>query len=53
MLQRPQPDDYVVATGETHTVREFLDVAFAHLGLDWQYHVKIDPATIAPRRSIS
>lgn len=48
MLQQPQPDDYVVATGETHTVREFLDVAFGHLGLDWQHHVKIDPRYYRP-----
>jgi GDPmannose 4,6-dehydratase len=48
MLQQDQPDDYVVATGETHTVREFLDVAFGHLGLDWQRHVKIDPRYYRP-----
>ncbi|HJR77252.1 MAG TPA: GDP-mannose 4,6-dehydratase [Nitrospiraceae bacterium] len=42
MLQQEHPDDYVIATGETHTVREFLDVAFGHLGLDWRPHVKID-----------
>jgi GDPmannose 4,6-dehydratase len=48
MLQQPQPDDYVVATGETHTVREFLDVAFGHLGLDWQHYVKIDPRYYRP-----
>jgi GDPmannose 4,6-dehydratase len=48
MLQQEQPDDYVVATGETHTVREFLDVAFGHLGLDWQRHVKIDPRYYRP-----
>ena len=48
MLQRPQPDDYVVATGETHTVREFLDVAFGHLDLDWRRHVKIDPRYYRP-----
>jgi GDPmannose 4,6-dehydratase len=48
MLQQNQPDDYVVATGETHTVREFLDVAFGHLGLDWQRHVKIDPRYYRP-----
>lgn len=48
MLQQDQPDDYVVATGETHTVREFLDVAFGHLGLDWQRHVQIDPRYYRP-----
>jgi GDPmannose 4,6-dehydratase len=48
MLQQEQPDDYVVATGRTHTVREFLDVAFGHLGLDWHRHVKIDPRYYRP-----
>ena len=48
MLQQPAPDDYVIATGETHTVREFLDVAFGHLGLDWKRHVKIDPRYYRP-----
>jgi GDPmannose 4,6-dehydratase len=48
MLQQEQPDDYVVATGETHTVREFLDVAFGHLDLDWQQYVKIDPRYFRP-----
>lgn len=48
MLQQEQPDDYVVATGETHTVREFLDVAFGHVGLDWRRHVKIDPRYYRP-----
>jgi GDPmannose 4,6-dehydratase len=48
MLQQPQPDDYVIATGETHTVREFLDVAFRHLDLDWKEYVKIDPKYYRP-----
>jgi GDPmannose 4,6-dehydratase len=48
MLQQPQPDDYVIATGETHTVREFLDVAFDHLNLDWKQYVKIDPKYYRP-----
>jgi GDPmannose 4,6-dehydratase len=43
MLQQEQPDDYVIATGETHSVREFLEVAFAHAGLDWKKYVEIDP----------
>jgi len=42
MLQQPEPDDYVIATGETHSVREFLDRAFACVGLPWQEHVDID-----------
>lgn len=48
MLQQDQPDDYVIATGETHTVREFLDVAFGHLNLDWKQYVKIDPKYYRP-----
>ncbi len=39
MLQQEKPDDYVVATGEMHTVRELLDLAFGHLNLDWRDHV--------------
>ena len=42
MLQQPEGDDYVLATNETHTVREFVQEAFAHAGLDWQEHVKYD-----------
>ena len=48
MLQQPEPDDYVLATGETHSVREFLDVAFEHAGLDWKKHVEIDPRYFRP-----
>jgi GDPmannose 4,6-dehydratase len=48
MLQQPAPDDYVIATGETHTVKEFLDVVFGHVGLDWKRHVKIDPRYYRP-----
>ena len=43
MLQQPQPEDYVVATGRTHSVREFCELAFAHVGLDWREYVKTDP----------
>ncbi len=43
MLQQPEPDDYVVATNETQSVREFLEVAFGHVGLKWQDYVEIDP----------
>ena len=42
MLQQDTPDDYVVALGESHTVRELCEIAFAHVGLDWQNHVEID-----------
>jgi GDPmannose 4,6-dehydratase len=48
MLQQPEPDDYVIATGETHSVREFLECAFARAGLDWQKHVEIDPRFYRP-----
>jgi GDPmannose 4,6-dehydratase len=48
MLQQPTADDYVVATGETHSVRELVEVAFGCAGLDWQQYVKIDPAFIRP-----
>jgi GDPmannose 4,6-dehydratase len=48
MLQQEQPDDYVIATGETHSVREFLEVAFDHVGLDWKKHVEIDPRYYRP-----
>ena len=48
MLQRPEPDDYVVATGEMHTVRELVETAFELVGLDWQAHVKIDPRYFRP-----
>ena len=43
MLQQDDPDDYVVASGESHSVRELVQVAFAHVGLDWQQHVRVDP----------
>ncbi len=42
MLQQERPDDYVLATGESHTIRKLLEVAFSHVGLDWQNHVQID-----------
>ncbi len=48
MLQRPTPTDYVVGTGETHSVRELVELAFAHVGLDWHDHVVTDPAFIRP-----
>ena len=48
MLQQENPDDYVVATGETHSVREFLDVAFGHVDLDWHKFVEMDPAYCRP-----
>ena len=48
MLQQEKPDDYVIATGETHTVREFCDVAFGHVGLDYKKYVDIDQAFYRP-----
>ena len=48
MLQQDHPDDYVVATGEAHSVRELCQVAFDRVGLDWQKHVVVDPAFIRP-----
>jgi GDPmannose 4,6-dehydratase len=44
MLQQDEPDDYVIASGESHSVRELVQSAFGHLGLDWQQHVRVDPA---------
>ena len=48
MLQQEEPDDYVVATGETHSVRAFAEIAFGHAGLDWQQYVKTDPEFMRP-----
>ena len=48
MLQQPKPDDYIIATNETHSIREFLETAFGHVGLDWQKHVEIDPRYFRP-----
>ena len=48
MLQQDEPEDYVIATGETHSVREFLDEAFGHLDLDWRQFVEIDPRYFRP-----
>jgi GDPmannose 4,6-dehydratase len=48
MLQQEKPDDYVVATGESYSIRDLLDVAFATLGLDWHQHVEIDPRYFRP-----
>lgn len=48
MLQQDEPDDYVIATNETHSVREFLEVAFGHVGLDWSKHVETDERYFRP-----
>jgi GDPmannose 4,6-dehydratase len=48
MLQQPEPKDYVIGTGATHTVQEFVEAAFAHVGLDWRQYVVIDPRLVRP-----
>src|SRR5213596_1941333 len=48
MLQQDEPDDYVIATGESHTVRELVKLAFAHVGLDPEDHVRMDPRFLRP-----
>ncbi len=48
MLQQDEPDDYVIATGETHTVKEFVESAFGHVGLDWEKYVKVDKSLYRP-----
>ena len=48
MLQQEQPDDYVVATGEAHSVQQLVELAFSHAGLDWRRHVVLDPALKRP-----
>jgi GDPmannose 4,6-dehydratase len=48
MLQADTPEDYVIATNETHSVRELCEIAFAHVDLDWQKYVEVDPALIRP-----
>ncbi len=48
MLQQDEPDDYVIATGETHSVRELVDIAFDHVGLDPDEYVRIDPKFLRP-----
>jgi GDPmannose 4,6-dehydratase len=48
MLQQNQPDDYVIATGQSHSVRQLVETAFGHAGLDWQKYVRIDPTLLRP-----
>jgi GDPmannose 4,6-dehydratase len=48
MLQQDQPDDYVIATGVSHSVRELVEVAFERVGLEWQKHIRLDPAFLRP-----
>jgi GDPmannose 4,6-dehydratase len=48
MLQQPKPEDYVIATGQTHSVRRLLEVAFSHVDLDYRDHIEIDPELLRP-----
>ena len=48
MVQQDKPDDYVIATNENHSVREFLEAAFSHVGLNWEKYVEIDPNYYRP-----
>jgi len=48
MLQQDKPEDYVIATGETHSVRDFLDEAFSYVGIDWHDYVELDPRYLRP-----
>jgi GDPmannose 4,6-dehydratase len=48
MLQRPAPEDYVIATGVSHSVRELVQIAFSHVGLDWEKYVRTDPSLLRP-----
>jgi GDPmannose 4,6-dehydratase len=48
MLQHEQPDDYVIATGESHTVREFVEAAFRYVKLDWEQYIRLDPQYLRP-----
>lgn len=48
MMQQGKPDDYVIATGEAHTVKEFVEAAFNHVGLDWKKHVEVDKVLFRP-----
>ena len=48
MLQQDEPEDYVISSGETHSVREFCEIAFSHVGLDWESNVEVDPRFYRP-----
>ena len=48
MLQQPEPRDYVIGTGVSHSVRDLVEAAFSHVGLDWEKHVRVDPNFIRP-----
>ncbi len=48
MLQQAEPNDYVIATGTSHSVRQLVEIAFGHVGLDWERYIRLDPALIRP-----
>ena len=48
MLQQDEPEDFVIASGESHTVQEFVELAFEQVGLDWRRHVEVDPRYFRP-----
>jgi GDPmannose 4,6-dehydratase len=52
MLQQEKPDDYIIASGETHSVRELVECAFNCVGLNWQNYVSVDPAFYRPDESV-
>ena len=52
MLQHPEPDDFVIATGELHTVREFVELAFGCAGIDWREHVRVNPDYVRPAEQV-
>jgi GDPmannose 4,6-dehydratase len=52
MLQQSEPDDFVIATGVTHSVKDLVEVAFAHVGLDWRDHVRTDPTLVRGRAEL-
>jgi GDPmannose 4,6-dehydratase len=52
MLQQESPDDYIIASGEAHSVRELVDCAFSYLGLDYQQYVSVDPAFYRPDEDV-
>ena len=53
MLQQDRPDDYVIATGQEHSVREFAELAFGYLGLNWQDYIRVDERFFRPAESYS
>jgi GDPmannose 4,6-dehydratase len=52
MLQQDEASDYVIATGESHSVRDLVELAFAHVGLDWREHVRVDPSLVRGRAEL-